>query len=613
MIRKVSLFIVLLLFCMVSFLAPVAVSAETLYEVGQTYTLYTAANYGTNKWASSDTSIVRIINTYGQYCTIECLRPGTAYVTIYVHYTKLLWDPVLKMFVNQPCVDKYYTYTIKVRTPQCILTNTALTKNTATFAFDAPTDASSVVMKQSSDNGVTWTNAATDTLYSTSTSAVVTGLQPNKKYAFKLSVTGGVRNGDSNAVEITTKANVSGVLLDKTELTIVRGGSGTLAAVVLPANAENKSVNWNISNSNLAAISVNDNGLATITANNTFNGTLTATATTVEGGYTSTCIVYIVDPPPKAPTNLRATEVGDVFIKLAWDASNTADYYNLYINSRKIGPITDTQYTIEDITPGGTNSYYIIACNEGGESPVSSILEVRQRNVKAVLSVESVTDTTITLKWNLGYDAQPYNVFKIIEYRAEGDFVFEKKSFISNSNIMTYSGFQPNTTYEIRAAYEYFESEVIIVKTYPLGIKEGTKTPRASVESGEVTKGTKVTLSTDTNGATIYYTTDGSAPTSSSALYKEPITITKNMTLKAIAVKSGLGDSFEAVYNYKVTQPPTYLDINKDGEVNMSDLTKLSTYYGLEESDAGYEVSSDFNGDGIIDIFDIVRISVVIN
>lgn len=613
MIKKVGLLFVFSFWFLLNYQTPIAVSADTLYEVGQRDTLYTAANYGTNKWVSSDTSIVRIVSTSGQYCTIEALRTGTAYVTIYVHYTKLLWDPVLRMFVNQPCIDKYNTYTIKVRSPQCILTNTAFTKTTATFAFDAPTNASLVTIRQSCDNGVTWADALTEQLYSSSTGAVVTGLQPNTKYDFKLSVSGGLRNGDSNTVSITTKAFVNGVALDKNELTIVRGGTGTLSALIMPGNAENKNVNWNVSDNSLATISNNADGTAVITANDTFNGRLTASATTVEGGYTATCIIYVVDPPPQAPENLRATEVGDSFIKLAWDAAETADYYYLYINSRKIGPITNTEYTLQDISPGGTNSYYVTACNEGGESPASGVIEVKQRDVQVVLSVESLTDTTITLRWKFSCEYNPYEVLRIIEYRAEGDFDFKKISYISYSNVMTYSGFAPDTTYEIRADNKYFDSDVITVKTYPLGIKEGAKIPRTSVESGEVTKGAKVALSTDTAGAAIYYTTDGSTPTTSSTLYKEPIAITKNITLKAIAVKSGLGDSLVAVYNYTVTQPPAYFDLNKDGEVNMSDLTKLSSYYGVEKSDPGYETSCDFNGDGVIDIFDIVKIAVVIN
>lgn len=48
---------------------------------------------------------------------------------------------------------------------------------------------------------------------------------------------------------------------------------------------------------------------------------------------------------------------------------------------------------------------------------------------------------------------------------------------------------------------------------------------------------------TSADGAAIYYTTDGSAPTTASAKYTGTITITSTTTIKAIAVKDGLADS----------------------------------------------------------------------
>lgn len=68
-------------------------------------------------------------------------------------------------------------------------------------------------------------------------------------------------------------------------------------------------------------------------------------------------------------------------------------------------------------------------------------------------------------------------------------------------------------------------------------------TPTASPKSGEVAKDTSLTLSCATAGAEIYYTLDGSAPTKNSTKYTAPIKITGEMTVKFIAVKSGMADS----------------------------------------------------------------------
>jgi len=59
------------------------------------------------------------------------------------------------------------------------------------------------------------------------------------------------------------------------------------------------------------------------------------------------------------------------------------------------------------------------------------------------------------------------------------------------------------------------------------------------VGSGDVTRGTKVTINCKKSGATIYYTTDGTEPNKSSRKYTEPIVLTESITLKA---KAYLGD-----------------------------------------------------------------------
>ncbi|MCQ2324252.1 MAG: chitobiase/beta-hexosaminidase C-terminal domain-containing protein [Paludibacteraceae bacterium] len=52
-----------------------------------------------------------------------------------------------------------------------------------------------------------------------------------------------------------------------------------------------------------------------------------------------------------------------------------------------------------------------------------------------------------------------------------------------------------------------------------------------------------VTLACETEGAAIYYTTNGSEPTASATKYTDPFSVTATTTVKAIAIKSGLDNS----------------------------------------------------------------------
>ena len=64
-------------------------------------------------------------------------------------------------------------------------------------------------------------------------------------------------------------------------------------------------------------------------------------------------------------------------------------------------------------------------------------------------------------------------------------------------------------------------------------------TPTFNPAGGEVEEGTTVTISCATDGATIYYTTDGNEPTTTSAVYGGAIVVDKDMTIKAFAAKDG--------------------------------------------------------------------------
>ena len=83
--------------------------------------------------------------------------------------------------------------------------------------------------------------------------------------------------------------------------------------------------------------------------------------------------------------------------------------------------------------------------------------------------------------------------------------------------------------------------------------------PTASPNGGTFTASQSVTLDCATAGADIYYTTDGTDPTTGSTLYTGAFALTDTTTIKAFAAKAGMIDSgiVEATFTF-VVAPATY-------------------------------------------------------
>ena len=86
-------------------------------------------------------------------------------------------------------------------------------------------------------------------------------------------------------------------------------------------------------------------------------------------------------------------------------------------------------------------------------------------------------------------------------------------------------------------------------------------TPTFAPAAGTYTENQLVILSSSTDGATIYYTTDGSTPTTDSNVYSGAISVTGtagqsiSTTIKAIAVKDGMQNSSVASATYVIELP----------------------------------------------------------
>ena len=91
------------------------------------------------------------------------------------------------------------------------------------------------------------------------------------------------------------------------------------------------------------------------------------------------------------------------------------------------------------------------------------------------------------------------------------------------------------------------------IKFYKRVISANTcATPTFSPAAGTYTSAQNVTISTTTDGATIYYTTDGTNPTTGSSVYSGTIPVSTTTTIKAMAVKTNYDNSEIATANYRI-------------------------------------------------------------
>lgn len=97
----------------------------------------------------------------------------------------------------------------------------------------------------------------------------------------------------------------------------------------------------------------------------------------------------------------------------------------------------------------------------------------------------------------------------------------------------------------------------ILSWTYSTGINARLATPTFSVPAGQYT-GTQTVSLSGSGGASIYYTTDGTPPTSASTLYSSPITVSASQAIHAVALQASFTDSFvaEALYLIQATATP---------------------------------------------------------
>lgn len=132
-------------------------------------------------------------------------------------------------------------------------------------------------------------------------------------------------------------------------------------------------------------------------------------------------------------------------------------------------------------------------------------------------------------------------------------------------------------------------------------------TPTFNPAEGTYTSAQNVEISTTTNGATIYYTTDGTDPTTNSNVYSSAIPVSSTTSIKAMAVKDGLDNSSVASATYTIvnfahagTQADPYTvadartaidaNVGKTGVYATGIVSEIVTAYSTEHENITFDI-----------------------
>jgi hypothetical protein len=149
---------------------------------------------------------------------------------------------------------------------------------------------------------------------------------------------------------------------------------------------------------------------------------------------------------------------------------------------------------------------------------------------------------------------------------ANGSQIFSSTSEEEGINSQDQFTWQTSTagTYNIYCKFTAYEVN-LTTQNIVVTVGPPASTPVFSPAAGTYTSPQTVAISDATSGATIYYTTNGSLPTTNSTKYTGPIAVGYTETLEAIAVASSYSNSATATAKYTINLPTPSLSVATSG------------------------------------------------
>ena len=348
-----------------------------------------------------------------------------------------------------------------------------------------------------------------------------------------------------------------------------------------------------------ATIYYTTNGATPTTSSTKYSGAFSVSATvTIEAiavatGYTNSTVAsakYTI--VPAAATPVFSVPSGTYSTTQSVQISDATPGATIYYTTNGAAPTPASSVYTSAVSISATGYLQAIAVAPGyATSPIASALYNIGANVTAtpVLSPapgaygksQTVTITDATPGAVITYSVGIGNVVNTYTYTAPFT--------VSSTEYIAYDAIAPG--YTRSASLE----GIYTIGTVP--------TPMFSPAAGTYSTAQAVDIYDITPGAIIYYTTDGSTPTTASAVYSSPIVVSANQTIRAFAAYSGLTSSaaVSAAYTIaKVAATPVFSlapgSYTTTQSVTITDITPGATIYYTTNGSTPTTASTKYTG-----------------
>lgn len=432
---------------------------------------------------------------------------------------------------------------------------------------------STVLPSNAANKNITW-SSNDEAIATISGDGVVKGIGTGEAIITISSEDGGLTS--SCTVNVSSSyVPVTSISLSPENITICPTCEEKIAHVVSPTGATITAVDWVSSDESVAVVTEDgfvkgvSTGQATITAISCDNALITASVIVTVSAGTPQAEMYVAGSMNGwLLTSMNSTDGG-----YNWSLSNVAfsagDHEVKFANKGDWsgddwGISTGLSGVAQPSTGGGANlSFTITEADNYDVHFNSSTLAYSFYVPKDQVATPEFSPTGGTFLGSQNISLSCTTPGSLIYYTVDGSEPTIASTLYTGTVIVT-----ETTTLSAIAVAAGMDNSNVRTESYII-TPNLTATPVFSVNGGIYTRTQNVSISCATEGASIYYTTDNTKASSSSVLYTGAITLTKNTTVRAIAVKEGYSQSNEIKADYQITGNTNIAKRTNDYEVQV--------------------------------------------